>query len=161
VDEVFWANGGSILSKLLGGYVATPPRWLVAPGDVGAHQVDIDVAWVQRAEDWPTATSQPLSERRAFVRGRGMRSMPFWSAYLCLISPAQGAGLLIAQEKKRLFLDQSNRHIIFANVSVFFIRVGTVFVVVADAERAAEFVGQWRPAEQAGIFEPGEFGEIA
>jgi hypothetical protein len=46
-----------------------------------------------------------------------------------------------------------------SNRSLF--RNVAVFVIARDAERAAEFFGQRRLAEQAGVFEPGEVGEIA
>jgi hypothetical protein len=65
---------------------------------------------------------------------------------------------------KRLFVDHSNAHIVFINVAVFIrfdLRPIFVFVIAPDAERAAQFFGQRRLAEQAGVFEPGEVGEIA
>jgi hypothetical protein len=64
----------------------------------------------------------------------------------------------------RLFLDQSDARIFLIPVAVFIrfdLSAIFVFVIVPDAERAAEVFGQGRLAEQAGVFEPGEVGEIA
>jgi hypothetical protein len=76
---------------------------------------------------------------------------------------ATGIGLLTAAGK-RSFLDQSDTRVFFINVAVFIrVDLGAIFVVliVPDAERAAQFFGQRRLAEQAGVFELGEVGEIA
>jgi hypothetical protein len=62
---------------------------------------------------------------------------------------------------KRSFLDHSNAHIFFTTFAVFVgIDLGgiSVFVIARDAERAAQFFGQRRLAEQAGVFEPVEVG---
>jgi ProQ/FINO family len=65
--------------------------------------------------------------------------------------------------KQRSFLDPTNALIVFTNVAAVFIRydLDAIFVIIPDAERTAEVFGQWRLAEQAGVFEPGEVGEFA
>ena len=41
------------------------------------------------------------------------------------------------------------------------VRPFVLFAILREAERTAQLVGQRRPAEQPGLFEPVEIGEVA
>jgi hypothetical protein len=60
-----------------------------------------------------------------------------------------------------LLLEQPDARVFFVAFTVFVRFDRRVFVIIPDAERAAQFFGQRRLAEQAGLFEPVEVGEIA
>jgi hypothetical protein len=113
------------------------------------------------------ALSRPSQVFASFARATGIGLLTAkWGSRLPgphrpSFARATGIDLLTAKWGSRLLLEQPDGRV-FITFAVFIrFDLGAIFVIVSDAERAAEFFGQRRLAEQAGLFEPVEVGQIA